>query len=112
MTFVLARIAFISGGQNPVSALEKRFGPFTEKVKAYWAAWAGREILGPRQTRDTPKAWPQDVHYEQSDARCSTCCLSIGYSIVVGLVHCHEEVFPTVELRLEGGTRHHSHTNT
>jgi len=42
----LARIAFVSGAQKSeegVSALEKRFGPLPEKVKAYWAAWVARD---------------------------------------------------------------------
>lgn len=42
----IARIAFVSGApksEEGVSALEKRFGPLPEKVKAYWAAWTGRD---------------------------------------------------------------------
>ncbi|KAF8498205.1 hypothetical protein F5888DRAFT_1612739, partial [Russula emetica] len=42
----LAPIAFISGAhrsEEGVSALEKKFGPLPEKVKAYWAAWVGRD---------------------------------------------------------------------
>jgi len=42
----IARIAFVSGAQKSdegVSALEKRFGPLPENVKAYWTAWIGRD---------------------------------------------------------------------
>lgn len=42
----IARIAFVSGAQKSeegLSALEKRFGPLPEKVKAYWTAWVGRD---------------------------------------------------------------------
>jgi hypothetical protein len=43
------------------------------------------------RTRGPPKGWPRDVHFDQSDARCGRCCVSIAYSIV-GLVHCHEKL--------------------
>ena len=103
----LARIAFNSGVQRSeegVSALEKRFGPLHEKVKASWAMRVGlaeglpRQCnihlhprdLGPRRTCGTPKAWSRNAHYEQCDVRwCSTCWVGVAYSIVV-LVHCHE----------------------
>jgi len=42
----IARIEFVSGAQKSeegLSALEKRFGPLPEKVKAYWMAWTGRD---------------------------------------------------------------------
>lgn len=42
----IARIAFVSGAQKSeegLAALEKRFGPLDEKVKAYWTAWIGRD---------------------------------------------------------------------
>jgi len=42
----IARIARVSGAQKSeegLSALEKRFGPLPEKVKAYWTAWIGRD---------------------------------------------------------------------
>jgi hypothetical protein len=42
----IARIAFVSGAQKSeegLAALEKRFGPLPEKVKAYWAAWIARD---------------------------------------------------------------------
>ena len=42
----IARIAFVSGAaksEEGVSALEKKFGPLPEKVKAYWAAWIVRD---------------------------------------------------------------------
>ena len=46
------------------------------------------------QAQSESKAWPRDVHYEQSAARRSTCSFGVAYSIV-GPVHCHE-VFLTV----------------
>ena len=42
----ITRIAFVSGAQKSeegLSALEKRFGPLPENVKAYWTAWIGRD---------------------------------------------------------------------
>jgi len=42
----IARIAFVSGAQKSeegLSALEKKFGPLDEKVKAYWTAWIARD---------------------------------------------------------------------
>jgi len=42
----LARIAFLVGAQKSeegIRALEERFGPVDEKVKAYWKAWIARD---------------------------------------------------------------------
>ncbi|KAN0120596.1 hypothetical protein V8E52_004423 [Russula decolorans] len=108
--------------EEGVSALEKRFGPLPEKVKPCWAMamWVERteglprlrdvhpRYLGPRRTRGTPKTWPRDAHYEQSDLRqCSTCCAVLALHIrSLALCIAMSEVLPTVQLRLEGGTHH------
>jgi hypothetical protein len=52
----IARIALVSGAQKSeegVSALEKRFGPLPEKVKAYWGAWIARDSWA--------KAYPENA---------------------------------------------------
>jgi hypothetical protein len=104
----LGRIAFISGGQKSeegVSALEKRLGPFLRRWRCTGPRGSGVIAEGLPQQRDTLKrflTYPRDlgpttdtghsksvatdVHYEQSDVWCSTCCVSVAYSIVVGPV--------------------------